>query len=177
MCACSCPCFGAFLPDPGSKQSDPPKSPATTIMAVVTMVPFAVVSLLAVGASHLPPAAPPPPSVCDPTAKPPQYCPDGKPCPNCGQVQCTCPGPKPPALKYSCNSETHQCAISAAGNFTNLTACNTACAPALRFACTRYNGTADKHTGGQCVEGRAGSYTSLTQCEAKCSLPCCSHCK
>ena len=153
-------------------------------MAVVTMVPFAVVSLLAVGARHLPPAAPPPPIFCDPTAKPPQYCPDGKPCPKCGKVQCTCPGPKPPpppppppALKFSCNSRTQQCAISAAGNFTNLTACNTACAPGLGFECIRNNGTAGKHTAGKCVEGRTGSYKNLTQCQGMCPLPCCSTCK
>ena len=32
-----------------------------------------------------------PPVYCDPTAKPPEFCPDGTPCPKCGQVQCACP--------------------------------------------------------------------------------------
>ena len=43
-----------------------------------------------------PPAPPPPPPpgpavTCDPKANPPEQCPGGKPCPNCGKAACTCP--------------------------------------------------------------------------------------
>eukprot|EP01048_Picozoa_sp_COSAG05_P016839 COSAG05_NODE_2221_length_3375_cov_1.818681_1_plen_122_part_00 len=37
-----------------------------------------------------------PPVYCDPTTKPPDFCPGGRPCPNCGRAQCECHTPKPP---------------------------------------------------------------------------------
>eukprot|EP01052_Picozoa_sp_SAG31_P041585 SAG31_NODE_6345_length_2055_cov_1.034765_3_plen_193_part_00 len=69
-----------------------------------------------------------PPVFCDPTAKPPQFCPDGKPCPQCGQVQCACTSP--PAVAFSCDSVAHFCKQDPTGNYTNLTSCGNACRPA-----------------------------------------------
>ena len=47
--------------------------------------------------SPVPPPAPPSPAPpapavnCDPNAKPPETCPSGKPCPQCGKTFCPCP--------------------------------------------------------------------------------------
>ena len=36
------------------------------------------------------------PTYCDPTAKPPELCPGGLTCPDCGSNRCLCPGSGPP---------------------------------------------------------------------------------
>ena len=44
-----------------------------------------------------PPGPPPPPAIlCVPGASPPEVCPGGVPCPQCGLPSCVCPGPAPP---------------------------------------------------------------------------------
>ena len=49
---------------------------------------------LAIGAADE--APPPPPLRCHPDANPPEVCPGGDPCPQCGADVCDCPGPAPP---------------------------------------------------------------------------------
>ena len=41
-----------------------------------------------------------PPVFCDPTAKSPQFCPDGKSCPDCGTIHCACAATKKPHLIF-----------------------------------------------------------------------------
>eukprot|EP01048_Picozoa_sp_COSAG05_P025555 COSAG05_NODE_6554_length_939_cov_1.075000_1_plen_245_part_10 len=80
-----------------------------------------------------------PPVYCNPTAQPPEFCPGGKPCPKCGQVECACVGPKPPppgplpppAMAFSCNSTVHFCKQDPGGNYTNVTSCESTCRPGL----------------------------------------------
>lgn len=42
----------------------------------------------------------PPPLHCHPAATPPEICPDGEPCPQCGDELCECPGPPPPGCPF-----------------------------------------------------------------------------
>eukprot|EP01052_Picozoa_sp_SAG31_P038650 SAG31_NODE_5206_length_2677_cov_2.313809_2_plen_320_part_00 len=119
-----------------------------------------------------------PPVYCNPTTKPPQFCPGGQRCPRCGQIQCACPGAKPPpgppsppaSTTFRCDANTHLCAASGTGNFTNLTLCETTCTaptppplPTMRFSC-------DQTGHWQCVERKMGNYSHLAGCQAACSF-------
>ena len=115
-------------------------------------------------------AGPPsPPSYCDPTSKPPQLCPGGRPCPACGTTQCLCPPPgpppPPPLTQYICDGITHRCSVGTSGGrvFSNLSLCQIECEPQIRFSCD------DKSY--KCVEGRLGNFSNLTSCQAACVVP------
>jgi hypothetical protein len=66
----------------------------TAAPALLLLLPLLCVThhLAAVSAEE----QPEPPLRCHPAATPPEICPDGEPCPQCGEEFCECPGPPSP---------------------------------------------------------------------------------
>ena len=56
-----------------------------------------------------------PPTLCDPDARPPQLCPGGLECINCGKDACPCPSPSPPSPDDCNKCDVHKYLI-----FTNM---------------------------------------------------------
>ena len=61
---------------------------------------------------------------CDPSSKPPQFCPGRIQCPKCGQPTCLCPQP-PPSTNFTCNGAA--CVQDPGGKYQGST-CDNQCA-------------------------------------------------
>eukprot|EP01043_Picozoa_sp_COSAG02_P036937 COSAG02_NODE_2741_length_8123_cov_5.360793_2_plen_371_part_00 len=137
-------------------------------MVYAVIIACAMASLFGTTRGHF---SPPPPTMCNPNTKPPQFCPNGHPCPSCGQAECMCPPPGPPTpppppspnITYVCDATQRRCSVgtSSGHQFANLSSCQDACTgPVVRFGCDT--------TSFRCVEGQTGNFSQLADCQTAC---------